>query len=201
MTSRSLLVCGVASLLAVFTATTALWKHDETAGEVAVAPAEWPAATRLARVAGHPTAVLFVHPLCPCTPASLEELRQVTEQMRGKLDVHVVFALPAGSDGSWRDGPVWKAAAAIPGARLRADEGAEEILRFRARTSGIVALYDAQGRLVFNGGITGALGHVGDNGGRERLLEQLLDPGAPAATWPVFGCALDADAEEAGGRR
>lgn len=201
MTSRSMLVGAVAWLLAVFAATTALWNHKETPGEVAIAPHEWPATTRLARAAGHPTAVLFVHPLCPCTPASLEELRQVTEQMRGKLDVHVVFALPDGSDASWRTGAIWQAATAIPGARVRVDEGAEEILRFRARTSGLVALYDAQGRLVFNGGITGARGHVGDNGGRQRLLEQLLDPGAPAATWPVFGCALDADAAEAGSAR
>ena len=85
MTSRSMLVGAVAWLLAVFAATTALWKHKETPGEVAIAPHEWPAMTRLARTAGHPTAVLFVHPMCPCTPASIEELRTVTEQMRGSL--------------------------------------------------------------------------------------------------------------------
>jgi hypothetical protein len=190
----------VAWLLAAFAATTALWKDRETPGEVAIAPHEWPETTRLARVAGRPVAVLFVHPLCPCTPASIEELRQVAEQMRGKLDVHVVFALPDGTDASWRTGPNWQAAAAIPGAQLRADEGAEETRRFRARTSGLVALYDAQARLVFNGGITGARGCVGDNGGRQRMIEQLLDPGAPAATWPVFGCALDAAAEAGSGR-
>jgi len=198
--SRPLMVGAVAWLLVVFAATTALWKHQETPGEVAVAPHDWPETTRLSRTAGRPTAVLFVHPFCPCTPASIEELRQVAEQMRGKLDVHVVFTLPEGSDASWRTGPNWQAAATIPGAQLRVDDGAEETRRFRARTSGLVALYDAQARLVFNGGITGARGHVGDNGGRQRMLEQLLDPEAPAATWPVFGCSLGAGPEAGSGR-
>jgi len=200
VTSRPILTCAVAWLLAVFAATTALWKRHETAGEVAVAPHEWPASSRLARVAGRPTTVLFVHPSCPFTPASLEGLGEVAKQMRGQLDIHVVFTLPDGPDESWRTGPIWQAAAAIPGAQLHADEGAEETRRFRARTSGLVALYDARGRLVFNGGITGARGHVGDSGGRQRMVEQLLDPGAPAATWPVFGCALGTAAEAGSGR-
>jgi hypothetical protein len=70
------------------------------------------------------------------------------------------------------------------------DVGGAEASRFGARTSGYVLLYDASGKLTFQGGITGSRGHAGENIGR-RTLQRILDaePG-PMHEHAVYGCAL-----------
>jgi hypothetical protein len=71
------------------------------------------------------------------------------------------------------------------------DDGGVEAARFGAHTSGAVLLYDAGGKLAFNGGITLARGHAGDSPGAERIAA-LVSGGVPAlAAAPVFGCALE----------
>ena len=49
---------------------------------------------------------------------------------------------------------------------------------------------DADGRLVFSGGITVARGHSGDNAGRSALAALLTDGTAATTKTAVFGCFL-----------
>ena len=70
------------------------------------------------------------------------------------------------------------------------DEGGAEALRFRAAASGLVLLYDGQGRLRFAGGITSSRGHEGDSFGRRRILAVLAGASADREDAPVFGCAF-----------
>ena len=56
----------------------------------------------------------------------------------------------------WARTGLWDQAEAIPGVRIWTDVGAVEARRFGAATSGLVLVYDASGRLVFQGGITPA---------------------------------------------
>src|SRR4051794_18317405 len=58
----------------------ALWTYKSTPGEGAVAPARWPGSKQIAPVAGQSTLVMFVHPLCSCTRASLTELDSILQQ-------------------------------------------------------------------------------------------------------------------------
>jgi hypothetical protein len=75
-----------------------------------------------------------------------------------------------------------------------ADLEGRESRRFGAATSGQTLLYAADGRLLFNGGITESRGHSGDNAGRSAILSLVLGltsapTGQPLST-PVYGCPL-----------
>lgn len=180
----------------------ALWKYKLTPGAEAKALQRWPAGSALARSPGAPTLVMFAHPRCPCTRASLAELRAVMSSFAGKVSAEVVF-FDAGSGGAFVRTDTWDAANAIAGVSVVTDPGGREAKRFGATTSGHVVLYDAHGTLRFSGGITPARAHQGDSPGKRRLLEQLAkssakedsrspssEPGSYLSTF-VYGCSLE----------
>jgi hypothetical protein len=163
----------------------AVARYESAPGEAASAPAAWPAGTRLAPPRGW-TMVVFTHPQCPCTPATLHEIDRLRARLGDRFDLRVVLA--------GGDGPVRAAAARIPGVALVDDPGGAEAARFGATTSGHVFLFDGDGRLRFHGGVTPARGHEGDSAGADAVVSLVLG-GEGAATAPVFGCPLF-DAED-----
>ena len=171
-----------------------LLTYANTPGPAGFSPAAWPVAASLAPRAGRSTLLLFAHPGCPCTTASIAELSRIMAVAHTKMDAVVYFVLPAGAPGDWRENSLWDAAALIPGVRAAADPEGAEARRFGARTSGQSLVYDASGQLVFSGGITAARGHEGDSDGRAAILK-LASGEAPARTFvtPVFGCILVGD--------
>jgi len=170
-------------------------RYASTPGVAATAPDRWPAASTLERAAGRATLVVFAHPHCPCSRASVEELARLMAQVPGAaVDTYVLFLLPDGQSDGWERTDLWQNAAAIPGVHVLADHGGRQSAPFGAATSGQTLLYDAAGGLVFNGGITAARGHAGDNGGRTALAEWLTAGRSDRSASAVFGCPLG-DAE------
>lgn len=182
--------------LVVAIAMGALWSYKNSPGAQGEAPERWPAATRLQRDPARPTLVMFAHPMCPCTRASLAELRVLMSEFGGRVDARVLFALPAGVGDDWTTSDSWTIASSIPGVRIERDTEEYESQLFGARTSGQVVMYGADGRLLFHGGITGARGHVGENAGRTRLASLLRDHSTAQVGSPVFGCPLDHPSDE-----
>ncbi len=182
------LVCWLAVVAA---AMVGLWRYKTAPGPVSPSPARWPAESRLDRTEGRPALVMFVLPMCPCTRASLCQLNAVVPRFEGRVDAHVVFALPEGVVEEWRRGGSWDQAASIPGVRVHADPGEREARLFGAKTSGYVVLYDRGDRLSFSGGITASRGHEGDNPGADALAALLGGERAQLVSWPVFGCPLE----------
>ncbi len=167
-----------------------LWDFASVPGTAGHAPALWPAESPLRRAADRPTLVMFVHPKCACTRASVAELDRTMAVCGDRVVAYVIFARPQGMPADWERTGLWRAAERIPGVQVCADIDGEEARRFGARTSGQVMLYDAAGRLLFQGGITAARGHEGDNAGRAAVIE-LVGGGRPAVRQTrVFGCAL-----------
>jgi hypothetical protein len=168
-------------------------RESTTAGAASDAPPTWPTRSRIPR--GRPGAsrvVMFVHPQCPCTRASLHELQAVVAAVGDRIDVAIVFVRPDDAPADWLDTDRWAQAKAIPGAAVLTDGGAE-LARFGAQTSGHVVMYDPSGRLVFSGGITGSRGHEGDNVGRDEVIELAKTAVVATATkHPVYGCGLGA---------
>jgi hypothetical protein len=173
-----------------------LWDYENTPGTASAAPALWPAASSLRRSAGGATLVLLAHPHCPCTRASIGELSRLMAQAEGRLTAHVLFVKPQGFAVEWEKTDLWSSAAAIPGVQVVRDDEGVEALRFRAATSGQVALYGAGGQLLFSGGITSARGHEGDNAGRAAIVSLLTTDEAALSETPVFGCPLFAEGDE-----
>lgn len=161
-----------------------------TPGETAPAPARWPTASRLPHASDRPTLLLFAHPRCPCTRATVGELELVMARNLGRVEARVLFVRPPGVRAGWERTPLWERTERIPGVLVQADEGGAEATTFGALTSGEVRVYDASGALRFAGGITGARGHSGDNPGRAALEDHLSGRTGAAASTPVFGCPL-----------
>jgi hypothetical protein len=167
-----------------------LWRYEMQTGDAEGAPPVWPQASVIARSRDRATLVLFAHPRCPCTRASLAELARLMSRFRGQLSAQVVFLHPADGGPGWEDTDLWERASSIPGVTAIRDDEGVEAARFRATTSGATAVYDAEGRLLFNGGITAARGHEGDSFGTRRISSLLRTGTADRRDAPVYGCSL-----------
>lgn len=138
--------------------------------------------------------ILFAHPRCPCTSATLAELAALLEINRYPVAVEVRFVRPQATPIGWEQTSLWRTASAISGVGVYSDEGGALARSLGAETSGQVVLYDPDGRLQFKGGITRARGQGGDNLGRRAILD-LLSGKAASRESPVFGCPLFAPNE------
>jgi hypothetical protein len=167
-----------------------LWRYKTTAGVAASTTQQWPGSSLITPQSGHATLIMFVHPQCSCTRASLEELRNVMERAQRPVSAWVLLLQPEGTSGDWQRTATAEAARRIPNVTVVTDRQGIEAQRFGAATSGQVVLFDDTGHLVFAGGITGSRGHVGNNTG-ERLLLSLINTGAAEGHHHVvFGCGL-----------
>jgi len=159
-------------------------------------PRDWPDCASVKFDPSRPNLVLFAHPLCPCTRATLSELEELVTRCRGELKVHVLFYLPSGEPESWSQGALWKRAARLPGVEVSVDRGGIAGNLFGAANSGQVLLYNSAGHRVFAGGITGARGHEGENRGLQFVTDLVRGSRAEARDTPVFGCALENESSE-----
>jgi hypothetical protein len=156
------------------------------------APQRWPAASGLPRPTGHGTLLMFVHPRCPCSRASLAELARIMEQRPASLATHVLFIKPAGVSENWLETSLWRTAVQVPGVEVSIDELGREAALFSADASGQTLLYDEDGALVFQGGITAGRGHFGANPASDRVLSLLQEETTQSIEMPVYGCPLQA---------
>lgn len=153
-------------------------------------PSAFPVESRLKRDPNRATLIFFAHPKCPCTRASLAELSRLTTDLNGKLTTYIVFIKPKGETDDWTDTSSRAAAEAIPDVQVVIDEDDIETDIFHAQTSGLTLLYDRDGSLRFNGGITAARGHEGDNAGRDTIFQIVASADKRNGESFVFGCPL-----------
>jgi hypothetical protein len=183
-------VAGAIWLGAASTGLWLLWRYDNTPGQAASAPGEWPASTTLARASDRPTLIMLAHPHCTCTRASIGELAEAIGHARTPPRTYVLFMTPKGFTDGWEKSDLWRSAADLPGVTVVRDDDGREAKQFGAATSGQTLLYDQHGALVFSGGITGARAHAGDNVGRQALVALLNHQPAARRGTSVFGCPL-----------
>ncbi len=195
---RCMILCALAAtwLCATVAGMNILFHYETTPADVAGAPARWPERSRLPRSPKHNALIMFAHPDCPCSRASIGELAEILARLDRPLTAAVVFFKPhdhgdhrlAGQD--WASTELWRRAAEIPGVTVIADGDGRESSLFKASVSGQTLLYDPNGALRFNGGITISRGHSGDNAGRAAIIELVNTGYAPRTGAPAFGCAL-----------
>ena len=169
--------------------------YEHTAGSSGAVPSAWPANSTLSRSADRETLLVFAHPRCPCTRATMSELAEVMAHTQGKLNATVVFFAPPEAGHDWYDTDLHRKAAAIPGVTVVADHDAIEAKRFGVETSGHTMLFAVDGRLLFQGGITGSRGHEGDNAGENAIVAIVNGHSAPQDKTLVFGCSLTEHAQ------
>src|SRR5882724_6512036 len=88
-----IIACGL-WLAAVNNATTLMIHYSNTPSNTGLAPAIWPGASTISCDSRRPTLIMFAHPHCPCTRASLSELARLLTQTPDKLNTYVVFLKP-----------------------------------------------------------------------------------------------------------
>jgi len=167
-----------------------MWRYESTPGPGGGPPSRWPARSAIARRSGLPTLVMFAHPQCVCSRASLGELERLKSRFDGRLAAYVVFLRPSDGGEEWDRSDLWDRAAAMPGVTALRDVDGREAARFGVVTSGHTLAYDAQGGLLFSGGLTAARGREGEAKSARQIAALLTTGQADRAVSPVFGCAL-----------
>lgn len=161
-------------------------------GDPGAPPDRWPAGVPVPLDRDRPTLLIFLHPLCPCSRASLDELATVLDRCGGRVAARALVYRPADRVEGWSPDDLRDALAAIPGLSVAEDPDGAEARRFGVETSGHVLLYGPDGGCRFSGGITAGRDERGESLGRSALIACILrdegnadDPGPP-----VFGCPI-----------
>lgn len=173
-----------------------LARYGNTPGEAGAAEQNVSALNALALDADRPTVVMYVHPHCPCSVASLESLARLQSRFRDRFATRVVFCVPPGMDAAWHQTRLWDMAGRLPDCQRIVDTGGSLSMAAGAATSGTVAVYETDGQLRFWGGITPSRAHAGDSVGSDALAAYLTGQTYENHT-DIFGCPLTGCADAA----
>jgi hypothetical protein len=177
-------------LIAIGTGIVMVSSYENASGYAGNAPQHWLSGTSIPLDPTRDTLIMFAHPRCPCTRASLGELNRLLAQSNGRIAAHVLFFRPPNYPADWTLTELRRTAAAIPGVTVQDDVNDAVARKFGAETSGYVLLYNPRGQLLFRGGITGSRGHAGDNVGESAIISLALGKSASVTQTPVYGCSL-----------
>ena len=184
------IVASIAWVISISSGIWVLWAYESTPGDWADSVSNWPEPCDIPLARERATLVVFAHPRCPCTRASIAELTEIMTRCRGLLETQVIFLRPRGCDDDWVHTNLWLSAKAIPDVTVREDLDGQTARQFGVFTSGHAILFDATGKRRFSGGITRARGQVGENPGSKRLVAILTQRTVCLEESPVFGCPL-----------
>src|SRR5262245_2552832 len=78
-----------------------LWNYGTTPGIAGEPPLQWPRGSAIERNPRKLILLMFAHPQCPCTHASIDELARILAQCPDRLDAHVLFPCNPESSAEW----------------------------------------------------------------------------------------------------
>lgn len=137
-------------------------------------------------------ALLFVHPHCPCTTATVRNLQRILAVQAQTFDlVSIVFCPDEKSDDWVRSGLIQSLESM--GSRIRIDRDAQLARELGVHCSGHLLFYSANGKLKFSGGITPSRGHEGTSRCGAEFKKALNQLPISRVCWPVYGCSLFAE--------
>jgi hypothetical protein len=181
-----LAACAIGAYLAM--------RHEFEPGRLDALRCGWPADTILESNPGKITVVVFLHPRCVCTAATVKQLLCALRSQPQVVLIAVVFTPgDAESAGAWDDGEyVRMIRAGVSNACVFQDREGAEAGKFGAATSGTILVFDGEGRETFRGGITNRRGGEDVNPGLRRFCSALNGDQANEHEnpTPVFGCPL-----------
>ncbi len=182
-------------LIAVFIGYSTLLSYQSEPGRENPVPEKWPETSAVNPSKKPFTVLIFLHPHCPCSKASLRELERVLARRHRNTSAYAIFCTLPEAPQDWEQGALWQQAHKIEHLKVLLDNNQQEQSSFHVTTSGQVLLYDYKGKLRYKGGITPARGHEGSNPGL-RTLESLLQnqisdqKSIQKLSYPVYGCGL-----------
>jgi hypothetical protein len=161
-------------------------------GKVSEAPPTPPSALELPLPLPRAQLLVALHPHCPCSRATVAQLARIISQTADSRDVTVLMYKPASEPDSWLEGPLLEDCRRI-NSRILPDPDGRLAASLGGFTSGHVVLYDVNGQLRYQGGITASRGHQGANAGELAVINALRGGTDGTRFLPVFGCPIEQD--------
>lgn len=174
----------------LFTGHLVLFEYEMTAGPLGNSKRIFPEKSSVQLTHGRQNIILFLHPACPCSAASVDEFHELMREGENDSVGKVVFFMPVDRESEWSLLPLISSVKRIPNVSVTYDATGDQAELFGATTSGHVFIYDARGILQFSGGITASRGHTGDNKNLDIAKNTIIARSPKFATTPVFGCSL-----------
>lgn len=140
-------------------------------------------------LAGQTSLFIFYHPHCPCTMSTARMFSRIENSIATNPKVVAVAYCPKDESTTWIDSRITEVFRKLS-ATVIADRGAVVAQKFGVETSGHVLVYQASGRLVFDGGITPGRGHEGDCPASRNLIQKVSAHSGQLDQWPVYGCPI-----------
>lgn len=131
---------------------------------------------------------IFLHPECPCSKTSLEELREI--DFPSHIRIVAYFVVPEEYNDAWAMQDLWQLAGTVPSLERVLDHKGIITSKYAVKTSGHVIVEKTPKSIVFSGGITIGRGHRGNNQGKTAVDKLVHGYNSHVSQTPVFGCAL-----------
>lgn len=167
-----------------------LWSYENTPGATAHFSSHIPARHNVALDAERPTIIVFAHPHCPCSRASISELTKSLSQFQNKFRTKVYFYIPPGKDIQWAHSSLWEKTQRLPDTEVFIDPDGKIARAFEAKISGETFVLSPQDKILYHGGMTASRGHEGESAGSRGLADIARRGVASVVESPVFGCSL-----------
>lgn len=182
---KSYLFISAFFLLLSLSGVAALSSYSSKPGLDSEAEVKWPQESKLSTKKEF-RLVMFIHPGCPCSKASLEELSKVQGP---NIETTIVILEDPMFKDMLQNNPLVKKAKSLKHANVVVDHMGHEAKLFGAKTSGATFLYQ-NSNLVFSGGVTVSRGHVGDSEGLRIIKDKLANKSSSSWLSRVYGCGL-----------
>lgn len=179
---------------------TVLWNHEARPGMAAKAPERWPEGSLFENSSSQTTMLVWIHPHCPCSRATIRELERLLVHFPKKVDCRVVLTRPPNCNDDFVETELTNTVRKLSQVTVVVDDDQREARRFGVSTSGQVLIYDCNAQLLFAGGITPSRGHEGDSLGGATIRKILQGESAIDGFngTCVYGCELFGEETDGG---
>lgn len=140
----------------------------------------------------------FLHPQCPCSAASVEELDRLMTRLGAKSDLLVTAHVfePENATNDWAGSEMVARLKRMPGVQVQMDPLGKQGETLGVKSSGHLLVYH-DGVLRFSGGLTALRGHAGRSDSGEAaylaLTGEHKNEWMTDVDWVVFGCPILGD--------
>ncbi|GAA4426521.1 hypothetical protein GCM10023155_14820 [Bremerella cremea] len=132
--------------------------------------------------------LVFIHPQCPCSTATMGELARIQAACGSNVLTHLILYQP--DNEKWSTASMMAQAIEIPNLHILADPKGNLAKQFGAETSGHAMLFAPDGHRIFSGGITAGRGCEGDNPGRQAVISYVNQHQVFCDKASVYGCPI-----------
>lgn len=174
----------------VFASLGGLAFYGSIPGQAATAASQWPTDSTILPAEDTNAVLVFVHPQCFCTRATIDQLQRAFVARPKSASTTVVVYAPSTQPESWCDTSLVRLCKTLPGATVVLDHDGQETQRFGVNTSGHVLVFNRQKQLQFSGGVTPSRGHLGPCEGLDAVTQIIAGQKAVPCVANAYGCPL-----------